>query len=193
MKIEIPKARSTVTDGPDGLKISIPAKRNAFAIAFLTFWLVGWGFAEVTTLGRLAIAIMDGEFPGPDHLFLVAWVGGWTVVGAVAIATWAWMLRGRECIVLQAAQLVVRRDVFGLGCAREYDLQHVSNLRITPPTLNPSNPLSAMQFWGMGGGGIAFDYGPRTIRFGASIDEAEGKDIVEHLRSRHRFGGIVGA
>jgi hypothetical protein len=44
-----------------------------------------------------------------------------------------------------------------------------------------------MRFWGIGGGLIAFDYGAKTFRFGASLDEAEAQDIVKELNRRHKF------
>jgi hypothetical protein len=44
-----------------------------------------------------------------------------------------------------------------------------------------------MQFWGIGGGPIAFDYGSQTVRIGSGLDEAEAREIVKELRSRHAF------
>jgi hypothetical protein len=46
-----------------------------------------------------------------------------------------------------------------------------------------------MQFWGIGGGPVTFDYGARTFRFGASVDEAEARDIVNQLKAQHSFHG----
>jgi hypothetical protein len=44
-----------------------------------------------------------------------------------------------------------------------------------------------MSFWGIGGGLIAFDYGAKTFRFGASVDESEARDIVSELKAIHAF------
>jgi hypothetical protein len=38
--------------------------------------------------------------------------------------------------------------------------------------------------WGMSGGLIAFDYGAQTFRFGAGVDEAEAKHILEKITAR---------
>ena len=40
---------------------------------------------------------------------------------------------------------------------------------------------------GIGGGLIAFDYGAKTFRFGAGVEEAEAQGIVTRLKSRHAF------
>lgn len=44
-----------------------------------------------------------------------------------------------------------------------------------------------MQFWGIGGGPIAFDYGSGTVRFGNSLDEAEAREVVRELKARYSF------
>jgi hypothetical protein len=44
-----------------------------------------------------------------------------------------------------------------------------------------------MQCWGPGGGRFAFDYGAQTVRLAGGIDEAEAREIVGELKSRHPF------
>jgi hypothetical protein len=122
-------------------------------------------------------------------LFLGAWLLMWTVGGGVAIFAWLWMAKGVERILLRGDALVLKREVSGVGRTREYDLSHVGNLRVAPASWNPYDWSSAMQFWGIGGGLIAFDYGARTFRFGSSIDEAEARDIADQLKARHSFRG----
>jgi len=51
--------------------------------------------------------------------------------------------------------LTIRRDVLALGWTKEYDLAHVSNLRVAPGTWNPYDWTGAMQFWGISGGPVA--------------------------------------
>jgi len=83
--------------------------------------------------------------------------------------------------------LAIKRDLFGTGRARQYDLAHVKHLRVVTPSFNPFDFSSALQFWGIGGGLIAFDYGAKTFRFGAGVEEAEAQGIVTRLKSRHAF------
>ena len=184
MKVTPPLRRSKVRQTHEGLEIVIPAKRNAFLMLFLTAWLVGWCFGEVFAIREL----LTGESEAPD-LFLAAWLVMWTVGGSVALYTWLWMARGFEVILLRSNVLAIRHDVLGLGRTREYDLSHVSNLRVAPAVWNPYDWSSAMQFWGVGGGSVAFDYGARTFRFAASVDEAEARDIVNDLKAQYLFPG----
>jgi hypothetical protein len=178
----LPQRRSSVQRSSQGLEISIPAKRNLFLLLFLGLWLVAWCFGEIFAIYTVFFGKADAPVP-----FLVVWLAGWTIGGAGVALVWFWMLRGREVIELRADALVVKRQVFGLGPTREYDLQHTKNLRVAPHSWNPYDWMSAMQFWGIGGGPIAFDYGSKTLRVGNTIDEAEAKQIVEELRADHPF------
>ena len=180
-RVAVPSARSSVLDTPDGLTINIPARRNWFAILFLGFWLCGWAFGEVSVIRELA----TGKFKG-SSLFLIGWLGAWTVGGGAAIYFWTWMLAGREIVTLAPTLLGVRRDILGFGRSREYDLPSIRNLRIdrSPIDNNLSgNALSRSMF----GGTIAFDYGAKTFRFGGGIDEAEASQLIERLKSRYPF------
>jgi hypothetical protein len=42
-----------------------------------------------------------------------------------------------------------------------------------------------MSLWGTGGSFVAFDYGAKTVRFAASIEEAEASQIVSDLEALH--------
>ncbi len=184
VRVEIPQRRSTINDSPSGCEIVIPAKRNFFIIAFLGFWTIGWACGEVFAIRQLFFMPKGQNFP---EIFLLAWLGAWTVGGAFAIYTWLWTVSGKERIRLRPAALSMKRDVLGFGRTREFDLNHVANIRVSTQNYNPFDFSSGMRFWGLGGGLIAFDYGAKTFRFGASIDEAEAKEIVNELAKRHRF------
>ena len=116
----------------------------------------------------------------------------WTVGRGFVLLAWFWMLAGRERVILKSSSLVHRREIFGIGRSSEYDLAHITNLRVSPQSLNAWSRGANVRNWGLGGGIVAFDYGARTIRFGASIDEAEGSMIVNQLRQRYRFAETAG-
>lgn len=180
MEIAPPERRSTVAETAEGLAVSIPAKRNIFLLLFLSLWLVGWGFGEVTA-GRELLSKQSGA---PD-LFLGVWLTLWTLGGGLALYAWFWMIGGREVLIVRPDALVIRRVLLGRGRDKEYDIQQVKNLRAAPPTWNPYDFSSAMHFWGVGGGPIAFDYGSKTIRIGSGVDESEAQQVVKDLKSRH--------
>jgi len=182
-KIAPPGCRSVTTDGPEGLQIVIPAGRNIPILLFLSAWLVGWAVGEITVARQLLAGTR-----GPADLFLIAWLTMWTLGGGWAIYTWLWSAVGKEIIHLRSDALTVKRDVLGFGRTHEYDLAHVSNLRVASAVpVDPFNWGSSRRVWGMGQGIVAFDYGAKTFRFGGSVDEAEGAQLVNTLRQRHPF------
>jgi len=166
--------------------VVIPATRSILLLVFLSAWLVGWAFGEVMVTRQL--------FSGRAReggLFLAAWLTMWTVGGAAAIYAWLWMAVGKEIVSLRPGVLSIRRDVFGLGRSHEYDLAHVRGLRLSPQVSDPFGRTSGTRFWGIGGGLIAFDYGAKTFRFGAGVDEAEASQIIGELKARHSFEGAA--
>src|SRR5882762_1075811 len=88
--------RSSLKDGPEGLEVVVPAKRNLFVMLFLLAWLGGWAFGEVSALREL----ISGAAGGPKA-FMAFWLVGWTIGGGLAVFAWLWMLAGRERILLR--------------------------------------------------------------------------------------------
>ena len=182
VRIPPPGRRSTSRHTSDGLEISIPAKRNIFLVLFLSAWLAGWAFGEVMGAREL----LFGEDNAPA-LFLAVWFTLWTFGGGVAIYTWLRMVAGRDLIVLGSGVLAIKSEIFGVGRRKEYDVAHIKNLRLEPPTVFPTDMSGALRFWGVAGGPIAFDYGSKTVRFAAGLDDAEARDVIQELRDRHAF------
>jgi hypothetical protein len=146
--------------------------------------LCGWLFGEVSVIRELAI----GKTAGGINLFMVGWLGAWTVGGAAAIYIWLWNAAGHEIVSLTPTSLTIRRDILGFGRSKEYDLPSVKNLRIVP-TLGIANFNFPTQ--SLTGGSMAFDYGAKTFRFGGGLDEAEASHLIELLKSRYPFEAAV--
>lgn len=178
--VPVPTGKATFRDLTEGLEIVIPAKRNVFLVLFLSAWLVGWACGEGFAVKEL-FAPMS---PTSPSLFLSAWLVAWTLGGGFAIYTWAWALFGRERVTLGPAALTLRREILGYGRDRGFDLAHVSHLRVSPQPFSPFDMSAGFQFWGLSGGPIGFDYGAKTFRFGASLDEAEARRVVSAVATR---------
>jgi hypothetical protein len=179
-KVAVPTAKASVFDTPEGLVINIPSAKNWFVVLFIGFWLCGWAFGEVSVIRQLATGKANGA-----GLFLLAWLGAWTVGGCAAIYFWLFTVAGHEIVSLTPpTSLAIRRDILGFGRSREYDLPSVQNLRIDNTAVNGrSTGGFSLPF----GGKIAFDYGSKTFRFGAGVDEAEASDLIEVLKGRYPF------
>jgi hypothetical protein len=180
-KINPSASRVTVAGGPDGLGLLIPPKRNWFIILFMGFWLSVWGVCEI----MIPTQFIKGEIPGITVVFLLAWLGAWTVGGAFAIYLWLWNLMGRQIITIHGHTLTTRRDIGGYGFDKEYDLTQVRDLRVSAKGFNALDFSASLDFLGLGGGLIAFDYGAKTYRLGAGLDEAEAKFVVRKITDRY--------
>jgi hypothetical protein len=151
-------------------------------VAFLAVWLVGWAFGEISAVRNL----LRGGVNALDA-FMGVWLVAWTIGGGVTLYLWLWMLKGQEHLLLRADALVVKRKLWEIGRTREYDLQHIKNLRVAPRTGYPYEWSSGLPLWGIGGGSVAFDYGSQTVRVAASVDEAEAREIIRELKAQHSF------
>lgn len=179
-KLQPSDSRITIADTAEGLRIGMPCRRSWFVICFLAFWLCGWAVAEV----MVARQFMKGDSPPEGELFMLAWFGVWTVGGVVAIYAWLWQLMGKEILTARGQTFNIRRDIGGFGFDREYNLVQMRDLRIGSVGASPLDFSSSFQLWGVGGGVIVFNYGGRTVRFGASLDEAEAKQVVTAINRR---------
>ena len=131
------------------------------------------------------------ELAKPPHTqwFLVFWLIGWTIGGCCAILAWLWMAFGKEVVTLGSGQLSVEQRILGVTRKREFDTAHITNLRVVAGLAESAvvgTRTSARS------GAIAFDYGSKTFRFGASLDESEASVVVAELRQRQSFRETAG-
>lgn len=176
-------SRITTINTAEGFCIGIPCRRSVFVIGFLAFWICGWGVAEI----MVAKQLVSGDAPPDGEWFMLAWLGVWTIGGGVAIYAWLWQVMGKEILTMRGQTFTVRRDIGGFGFDKAYDLVQMRDLRIGQIGFDPVNVSSSLQLWGVGGGVLAFDYGARTYRFGAGLDEAEAKQVVIAIKQRYRI------
>jgi hypothetical protein len=170
-------------DTVQGLRIVIPYRRSWFVICILGFWICGWAVGEV----MVSRQFLNGDAPPGGELFMLAWLGVWTVSGAFAIYAWLWQVMGKEIVTVHGQTFTARRDIGGFGFDKEYNLAQMRDLRIVQVGFNPLDVSSSLQLWGVGGGVIAFDYGAKTYRFGIGLDEAEAKQSVTAIKKRFRI------
>jgi len=181
-----PNPRATIEDGPDGFHITIPGARRRFLSLFLLAWLGGWFFGERNAFSELTTGA------AAERGFLTFWLVGWTLGGLAVAYLILWTTFGRERLILRPDSLLLRREILGFGRNRAYDIRYVKDLRVAPAA-GAFDYRHSLQFWGLGGGRIAFDYGARTVYCAPAIDDAEAKLLIEKLRSRHHLLQSPGA
>ncbi|WP_020559718.1 hypothetical protein [Thiofilum flexile] len=176
-KVKVEKGRATINNLPQGIEVIIPSKKRYFMIVFLSFWLFGWFFGELGAIKNL----LDWEDKLPN-LFMIVWLCGWTVGGAFAIVTWFYNVKGKEVVRIDGQELKYVRDFFLFKRSKEYDVINIKDLRVN---LNSSNN-NGIEYLGISGGTIAFDYGRSTHVFGTGLDEAEAKHIIQTIKNRYK-------
>ena len=163
--VEPAPPRATVSEETEGMRISIPSE-GSWAGLFLAAWLCGW-----TVAGVSAARSLQHHF----NLFLCFWLVGW-LLGEIAVCyAILYMLGGREVVLANSERLSCTTEIFGLGIAKSYRVGEMRNLRFQPAS-------------GIGKGRrasrIAFDYGAKTITFGADLEEAEATELISRIRQR---------
>jgi len=174
--------RITITDTPDELRIVMPNRRSWFVIGMLAFWVCAWGVGEVVG----STTLYKSEVPPGEERLMLAWLVVWTVSGLAALVALQWQIMGKEIVTMQGHTLQTQREGGGIGFRKEYDVQQIANLRVEPPKFSPFDVSASFQLWGIGGGVIAFESGGNTRRFGAGLDDAEAKQVVDALKRRCR-------
>lgn len=187
-KIRPTDSRLTITDTVQGLRIVMPCRRSWLVICFLGLWISGWAVGEVMVTRQF----VNEDAPPGGEVFMLTWLGVWTVGGAVAIYAWLWQIMGKEIVTVDGQRFTTRRDIGGFGFDKEYDLVQMRDLRVGSVGMNPLDFSSSLQLWGVGGGVMVFDYGARTYRFGAGLDEAEAKQIVTAIKQRYHIPKSTG-
>jgi hypothetical protein len=183
MSIEKPEpGKAIYHEGLLGSEIILPVKREWYKILFFTAWLGGWFFGEKSAIDSL----LKSDKNIGESGFMIFWLLGWTLGGCFALFSILKMLYGNDRIVLAHSTLILKKELLGFGLKKEFNLQHILNLRISP-NKSGSNWSQNVFSLGFKEGVIAFDYGANTYRIGSSIDEAEGQQIINKLKSRYNF------
>ncbi|HUU53896.1 MAG TPA: hypothetical protein VMY87_03160 [Armatimonadota bacterium] len=174
--------RATLTDEPEGLRITIPACRHWGLIVFLGIWLCGWA------IGEIAVPLTFLRYAAPWGLraFILVWLLLWTVIGLSLGYVWIWTVSGREVLLVDGKDLGVSRRSWISGRTRRFPMAEIGGLRVDPMPLYPFFEWwrFTASLWAVTGGHIRFDYAAKTYRLGRGIDEAEAKMVVSRILER---------
>ncbi|OGO78384.1 MAG: hypothetical protein A2Y23_13495 [Clostridiales bacterium GWB2_37_7] len=177
VKEQINNGNARINSFGSNLEIEIPAKKNVFLLFFMIAWLGGWAFGEAFAVREL----LTGNFSG-GSAFLLFWLAGWTIGGGFAIFIVTWMIFGKEVICINNGFLTIEKRVLLFNKRKEYELLHVKSMRaIEKENMGIFAKRNTMEFYGMSGGTILFDYGMKTISFGINIDFAEAKYLIADI------------
>ena len=173
-KLEAPRARIQIPDGQE--EWTIPVRKNWFVLILLPFWLLAWTVGALAAIQQIAASF---------DAFLAIWLTFWTLGALFAAATLAWQLRGREIIRIEDGRLIHGCRGFGWNRDVAYRVNEIRGLAADRgPALWERYYMQTpiISFGRMGT--VKFNYGARTVRMAASIDEVEGQAIVAWLKPR---------
>lgn len=159
------------------LTITIPAKKNYSAIAFLTLWIVIWALGEFLCIAELGNP--DSEESG---LFLTVWLVAWTLVGVFVIYVLLWMLAGREIIIVSNGQLQHIRQLLVLRRRKCYALANVSDWRVQDQPQSIVFFFTGVQFQNLWGGAIVFNCRNKVGEFGNELAYDEASYLLDLIR-----------
>ena len=171
--------KATIERTFEGLNITIPSKKNWFALLFGTVWMGGWFFGFLSASGALSSEIGHSGASG----FLTFWLFGWTVGGIAVSFMLLWGYFGQEKFITDRNEISFEKTVFGIGLKNKLDISAITNFRTE---FGSDNWLGGNRwaFWGLGPGKIKFDYGLKTCSFGLGVDDAEANYIVGLLKEQ---------
>ena len=116
------------------------------------------------------------------RLFLIFWLIMWSVGGVFGLFGWLWNVAGKEILHINKESIIYIRSLLNLEYKQEYAAEYIKDISVKHTASGIFDKRGTLEAWGLAGGPIAFDYGSKTIRVGAGIDEAEAKEIVEQIK-----------
>lgn len=159
-----------------------------FVTAFLGFWLCGWAFGWISVAGQIA--------RGHYNLFLVGWLGAWTVGGGAAIwALWNLVRPARpESVTLGLDHFGYDpghspTDIFmRYGRGSWYNREPTRRLR--KPIAVAKSELGKFLLDRVGERQrLSFDRGAERVEIGASLGEPE-REWLHATLERWRLGEL---
>lgn len=171
--------RASLREDGGILTITIPSKTHVFSAMFMCFWLVGWAFGWLMAVGML----LNGA--GAASIFLIGWLGAWTIGGIGAFSVVLWNIAGEEDISISPASLTLTRRIPIWTRTTECELASVTNLRAAPPVAMPVFNQTISGLWaGRAVGAVQFTYGVHDLAFGLDLDAAEAQKMVALIHNR---------
>lgn len=182
----INNGKAKIEDTIGRLNISIPSKKNWFALIFGTAWLGGWYFGFKSVSSMLLLVFLSG---GTNNLgangFMIFWLICWTVGGITIISMLLWGYFGQEQLISDNGEVNLNKTVFGIGLKKRMEANEIKNIRTEFSNGNMFGNNS-WAFWGLEPGKIKFDYGFKTFTFGLGVDDAEAEHLVEFMKGHFK-------
>ena len=152
----------------NGLTIKIPAPKNILSIIFVSLWLCLWAYFAQQTWHTLQQSEADQNY------FLMIWLALWTLGGLQALRAVLWSVFGQETLHVTSSELKLKDEILGFGKTQHFSSMQVSEIALATPDYSASDTTSA----------ILITTGLKTYAFGAQLDIAEAKHLLQLIHSK---------
>ena len=175
MKVPIEPVRFRIEGASEGLRFVIPQKWSWGIFVGVPVELSLFAvFAYL--LFRIWISTVFAPSSFAPKIFLTLFSLVWFIAFGQSVFPWFWNLGGRYILVLNDLELIFRRELFGIGRTRVFDVHAVSHWRYVPEQPRGKQPALPS--------GFAFDFADKEVRVGTAMEEAEVKQLFGQIRRR---------
>jgi hypothetical protein len=169
-----PAPRSTFSEQPEGLRISIPPPRSFVLGIFFVVWFAFWAYGGLT----FTYEFWQGS---RRDLFTFVWLGFFWIFTPVVTYYFVFSLVGRDILIVRPDVIAHRAELLGFARTHSYSVREMRNLRFVPEFGGGKSKRQSV---------IAFDYGAKTIRLASGIEEAEGNMVIDRILQRAQIAKL---
>src|SRR6185295_17544988 len=130
------------------------------------------------------LLVLLGAFNRPESVPLPLagpFLAIFTAAGGFVLWRWLWCVRGRETFLVGRDALLARREIWGIGRSRRFDLEKTRSVKAALLKYRILYPSWGRMFVGQGEGEIVINYAGRTYAYGKGLEVAEAGGIVNLL------------
>jgi hypothetical protein len=168
---------------PEGLRVRVPVKADSFRSLLNLVWLLVWGAAEAAIILFLSGTIKtSGAIPAVSLPLGGLFLAAFTIAGGFVLWRWLWGMGGMESFLVERHALLVRREIWGVGHSRRFDLDELRSIQAERLNYRMIYPLWGRMFIGHDEGEIVIVCGGHTHSYGKGLREDEAWDLVELLQ-----------
>jgi len=178
----------SATREPGGLRVSLPVKSERFRTLLNLVWLLAWAAGEVAMVlflwGPWSSRESAPSVPLPmANVFLAVF----SIGGGFVLWRWLWGMGGRETFLVSRHSLSARREIWGIGRSRIFDLEDIRSVRAGRLKYRVIYPSWGRMFIGHDESEIVIDSSGRTYAYGKRLEESEARDLADLLLEEMSF------
>jgi hypothetical protein len=180
-----PTSGSRIQHLGDRLVVEFRPVREPGAIGFLFLFLPLWTFGGIVVIRELIL----GHASWGERPFLLFWLCGWAAAEGMVVVSLAWLLWGRELLIVTPDQFEVRQRIGHFARTKLYDAPLVQTVEAARVPYDEEEGLDRRDFC------LRFVNEDKSVDVGEGMTEQEAEDVAaavrELIRPRRWWGEEV--